>query len=95
MKWYEQLRATVEELRQRPRAVVGVEPVLLLDPHPRQLAAPPGELVADPGVLLLASQQLVAGRLPFLAACDPVFSHRVCLLRLAPSDARSASRTRS
>jgi hypothetical protein len=45
----EQLGATVEELRQRPRALVGVEPVLLLDRNPRQLAALPGELVASLG----------------------------------------------
>jgi hypothetical protein len=31
-------------------------------------------------VLLLASQQLVAGGLPFLAAADLVFRHRGCLL---------------
>ena len=45
----EQLRAPVEELRQRLRPVVGLEPVLLVDPDPRQLAALPGELVAASG----------------------------------------------
>ncbi len=52
----EQLGATVEELRQRPRALVGVEPVLLLHRHPRQLAPLAGDLVAEPRVLLLAGE---------------------------------------
>src|SRR5918995_5311809 len=86
----EELGATVEELRQVLRALVGLEPVPLLDRDPRQLAALPCELVAHPGVFLLASQQLLAGRLPFLAAADLVIRHRGCLLfvcTLAPKTA--------
>ena len=62
----EQLRAAFEELRQRFRPVVGVKPVLLLDPHPWQLTPLLRELVAEPGVLLLAPKQLLASRLPLL-----------------------------
>ena len=72
----EQLAAAVEQLRQRARAVVGREPVLLLDPDPGQLAPLPGQLVAQPGVLLLAREQLVAGGRPLLAAHDLVIGHR-------------------
>jgi hypothetical protein len=51
----EELGATVEELCQSPRALIGRESVLLLDQNPRQLAALPRELVGHPRVLLLAS----------------------------------------
>jgi hypothetical protein len=89
----EELGATVEELRQSPRALVGLEPVLLLDRDPRQLAALPCELVAHTSVFLLASQQLLAGSLPFLAAADLVIRHRGCLLfvcALTPKTAAGA-----
>ena len=42
----EELGATFEELRERPRALVGLEPVLLLDGDPGQLATLARELVA-------------------------------------------------
>jgi hypothetical protein len=76
----EQLSAAVEQLRQRPRALVGLEAVLLLDRDLGQLAALPCELVANPGVFLLALEQLLASRLPFLTAADLVLRHRICLL---------------
>ena len=50
----EQLTAAIEQLRQRARALVGREAVLLVDPNPRQLLALPRELIAQPRVLLLA-----------------------------------------
>jgi hypothetical protein len=55
-----ELRAAVEQLRQRARAVVCVEAVLLLDSDPGQLAPLPCQLVTQAGVLLLASEQLRA-----------------------------------
>jgi hypothetical protein len=73
----EQLGATVEELRQRPRSLLRFEPVLLLDGHPGQLAALPGELIPHPRVLLLALEQLVACGLPLLAASQLVLRHRL------------------
>ena len=76
----EQLSAAVEELRQRPRALVGLQAVLLLEWDPGQLAALACELVAHPGVFLLALEQLLASRLPFLTAADLVLRHCICLL---------------
>jgi hypothetical protein len=77
----EELGATVEELCQRPRALVGVEPVLLLNPHPRQLAAFPRELVTAAGELLLLREQLASLGLPPLLGPDCVLRHRVLLCR--------------
>src|SRR5262249_35024894 len=58
----EQLRAAVEQLGQRSRALLGLEAVLLLDRHPGELASLPSKLVAAPGVLLLLGEQLVPSR---------------------------------
>jgi hypothetical protein len=52
----EQLGSPVEQLDERLLAVVRVEAVVLLHPHPRQLAAPLRDLVAEPGVLLFADE---------------------------------------
>jgi hypothetical protein len=57
--------------------VVGVEPVLLLDRDPGQLAALARQLVPHPGVLLLALKQLVTSGLPLLTADNLVIRHRV------------------
>jgi hypothetical protein len=70
----EQLRSSVEQLGERLLAVVGMEAVLLLHTHPGQLASLQRELVAEPGVLLLAYQQPLASREPFLACSDLVVS---------------------
>src|SRR5260221_1757295 len=70
----QELGAAVEELGQGAGPVVGVEPVVLLDRDPRQLAALARQLVRHPGVLLLALEQLVTSGLPLLTAdnlCDP------------------------
>ena len=72
----EQLTAAIEQLRERARAVVGVEAVLLLDADPRQLASLARQLVAQPRVLLLADEQLLAGGRPLLAGSDPVVGRR-------------------
>ena len=80
----EQLRAPLEELGERPRPLVGPEPVLLLDRDPRELSAQSRELVALPRVGLLPPEQLVAGGLPLLAGADPVLGHRPLRRRIAP-----------
>src|SRR5262245_64922898 len=66
----EQLGSPVEQLRERLLAVVGVEAVLLLDRDPGQLASLPGEVVADPGVLLFAHEKPIARGKPFFAWSD-------------------------
>ena len=71
----EQLATSVEEVRKRARTVVGVEAVLLLDPHPRQLAALPRQLVAEPRVLFLGLEQLLPGGEPLLMGSDPLVGH--------------------
>jgi hypothetical protein len=76
----EQLGATVEELRQRPRSLLRFESVLLFHRQPGQLAALSGELIPDPRVLLLVLEQLVACGLPLLAASQLVLGHCVSLL---------------
>jgi hypothetical protein len=71
-----ELRAAVEQLRQRPRPLRGLERVPLLDRQPREPPASAGELVAHPRELLLVRQQLGAFGLPFLASCGSVLRHR-------------------
>jgi hypothetical protein len=55
----EQLTAAVEQLRQRARALLGFEAVLLVDRDPWQLAPLPRQLVTQAGVLLFADEQLL------------------------------------
>src|SRR5437870_6204303 len=76
----EELRTPIEEIRQRLRSVVGLEAILLVDRHPRQLSPLARQLVIAAGQLLLASQQLLAGDKPLLARSYLVLRHRVCLL---------------
>src|ERR671936_2487277 len=71
----EQLGSCIEELDQRLLAVVRVEAILLLHPPPGELASLPRELVAEPGVLLFADEQLLACGEPFFACPDVVISH--------------------
>src|SRR6266511_1433495 len=52
----EQLGSPVEQLDERLLAVVRVDAVFLLHPHPRQLASLLRDLVAEPGVLLFADE---------------------------------------
>jgi hypothetical protein len=55
---HEELRSPSEQLCQRSVAFVGVEAVVLLDPHPGELLPLPAQLVAPPGQLLLGFEQL-------------------------------------
>jgi hypothetical protein len=73
---HEQLTAAVEQLRERSRAVVGLEAVLLLDADPGKLAPQSRQLVAPPRVLLLLREQFLAGGGPVLTAHDLVIVHR-------------------
>jgi hypothetical protein len=52
----EQLGSPVEQLAERLLTVVRVEAVLLLHPHPRQLASLLGNRVTEPRVLLFADE---------------------------------------
>jgi hypothetical protein len=52
----QQLGASLEQLAEGLLALVGVEAVVLLHSHPGQLASLARELVAQPGVLLLADE---------------------------------------
>ena len=57
----EELRAPSEEVRQRGAPLVGLESILLVDPHPRQLLPPPRQVVAAPRELLLGPRAARAG----------------------------------
>jgi hypothetical protein len=46
-----------------------------MEAHPGQVATLPGELVADPRMLLLAEEELLACGKPFLTGSDSVISH--------------------
>ena len=78
----EQLRATVEEVGERLRAVLGLEPVVLLDRHPGELPPLLRELVTAMGELLLLREELFARRVEFLLRADLVLGHRLpsCVL---------------
>jgi len=73
----DQLRAPVEELGQRLRALVSVEDVLLVNRYPRQFLPLPRELVAAAGELLLALEQLTPSGKPLLTRRDRVLGHLV------------------
>jgi hypothetical protein len=61
-----QLRAVVEQLRERPGVVTGVEGVLLLDENPGELPSLEGQVVATARVLF--SRRNSSSR----AACLPL-----------------------
>jgi hypothetical protein len=61
------MRAPVEEVGKRLRAVVGLEGVVLLDSDPRQRLPPASELVALAGELLLLGQKRDSRGQPVLA----------------------------
>jgi hypothetical protein len=71
----QKLGSPVEQLAERLLAVVRIQAVVLLQPHPRQFTPPLRDLVAEPGVLLFADEERVARGEPFLTCSDPVLSH--------------------
>jgi hypothetical protein len=73
----EELGATIEQLREGPGALIGIERVFLLDLYPGQLATLPREIVAEPRVLLLPPEQLLPRGQPVLAAPHLVVGHRL------------------
>src|SRR3954454_10371758 len=71
----QELGAAVEELRERLRAVLGLEDVLLRDRNPGKRTAFLRGLAAEPGVLGLELRELIAGCLPLLLCADRVLRH--------------------
>src|SRR5205823_9274288 len=72
------LRASSEEISQRRFSFVGLEAVLLVDPHPGQLLPFSRQLIAPPSKILLGLEQFYPDRNPFLSRYDLVFRLR-CL----------------
>ena len=82
MKWYTtQLRAAVEQIGERRLTVLGVEAVVRLDPHPRQLAPSTGDVVVAAGELLLGGEQLEPGARATRRGTVAVLGHRVSSCR--------------
>src|SRR5882672_2905272 len=75
-----ELRAPSEEVHQRGAPLVGLESILLVDPHPRQLLPPPRQVVAAPRELLLRLEQLEPGCEPLFTCPGHVLRHRSSLL---------------
>src|SRR5690349_4641425 len=71
----EQLRAPPEQAGQRRRSLVGLEPVLLVDPEPGELLALPRHFVAVPRQLLLRIEQLQPGGTPLFTCSGLVTGH--------------------
>jgi hypothetical protein len=71
----EQLRPPTEQVGERRRALVGLEPVVLVDPDTGQLLPLPGQFVAAAGQLLLGSEELEPGCEPLLTRSRGVFCH--------------------
>src|SRR3954449_1926064 len=93
----EELRAVVEQLGEGACAADGVEAVLVLERHPRKLAALLRKRVGELRVLLLPDEQRLACGEPVLPCSDPVLHARslLCLSevwRLVHRPARSRSR---
>ena len=66
----EELRAPSEEVVERGAPFLGIESIRLVDPDPRQLLAPPRQLVAATGQLLLLFEQREAGAQPLVTRND-------------------------
>ncbi len=71
----EELRAPLEEVAQRGLALVGFEPVRLVDPYPRQFPAPPRQLVASPRQVLFGLEQVEPRCQPFFPCSDCMCRH--------------------
>src|SRR5258708_39804613 len=71
----EQLRASSEETGKGRWTLVGLEAVLLVDPHPGQSLSPPRQFVAPPRERLLGLEQLQPGRKPLFTCSGRVIGH--------------------
>jgi hypothetical protein len=80
---HEQLRPAVEQVGERGFAAFGVEEVVLVDPHPRQLAPLAGNVVVESGQFLLGLEQLEPGFEPLVARSNPAIGHGLSLLLLS------------
>src|SRR5262249_37803584 len=89
----EQLRAAVEEVRERLRPFARLEDVLPLDRDPRKVPATARELVATARMRLLGSKQLRTRRQPFLSRPNHMLDHQEGSFPSWPSGARTASAT--
>src|SRR5262245_922068 len=72
---HDQLGTAAEQIGERGLAVFGVEQVLIVDAHPRQLAPQTGELVVPTGQLLPRLEQVEPGFQPLLTRSGAVISH--------------------
>ena len=72
----EELRAPPEQVRKRSLALVGVEPVVLVDADPGQFLAPLRELIALPRQRLFRIEQLEPRRKPLFTCSGLVRGHR-------------------
>jgi hypothetical protein len=77
---HQQLRAPSKQVCERGAAFIRVEAVVLVDPDPGKLLAPPGKLVVASGQLLLGVEKLEPGRKPLLARSGHVVRHCLPLL---------------
>ena len=66
----QQLRATVEQVRETLRPFTSIEAILLLDWDPGELAALSSELVTEPRVLLFAFEQLFTRGEPLVTCAN-------------------------
>src|SRR5262245_65313084 len=68
----EQLRTSFEQVGEGCRALVGVEPIVLIDPDPGQLLPPPRQFVAAVGELPFGLEQFEPGGKPLVTCSDLV-----------------------
>src|SRR5436190_10676265 len=80
----DQLRARLEKVREGARAADSIEAVFILQLDPGQLPPLLSQLVTEPGVLLLPSEQRSPRREPLFACSHLVINHR----RLLSSERR-------
>src|SRR5262249_49755077 len=93
---HDELRPAVEELLERPGALLGVERVGLLDPHPRQIATLLGELAELLGKLVLALPQLLRSSEQLVTCAGSVLCHTSTVLNsLGAGSGGGAHRSRS
>ena len=74
-----ELRASLEQVRQRHAAPLGLERIVLVDRNPRQILPPLRQFVTAARMNLLVLKQRETGLKPFLARSDNVRRHFVYL----------------